>query len=961
MENNHRLENSEDQELSESSKHYQECDRTSPLHHDNLQSDSAATQDSEPKRELDTQHEDGSPAPGPSDSPTLAEKNGYNENEESENCNEEAAVSLLGNEIDQNHEEEPMETNEECGIEEDNDQRMSDSQLENDKLFAEKADLDNINTEVEDGDGIKNSDEYMEDEREGISPTMDRSSCVGNSTEQSQEVEDNEKDKIGIDEKCLPVPSTPEIGEEINKTTKVSKVTESAFQKLASLGVITEEKPFVDTKENVLKKLASRSGISITPAGGASSSLNSSILITRTKPKHKPGPKSAMLKQKAKKIKIDLTKESTDIDKDFNSLISFLSTAAKAEEISDQLDTVPKHSSNTEIDDADDIEVDPNLNINDSCVNQDQNESSGREVNVSVVDNQSLQDMDGESHDESKSFSHSSEHPDDSDDKITTTISKVKNVIEEGSAEILLSATKNVFYNKVQEFNRDMSIAALTVFSEMHQQDPRTRNRGKKRKAAANSETLVDDSDPSEENVFEAGKKCENGITILEALSATGLRSIRYAREIPGVKEVIANDLSEDAVEAIKKNLEHNGVQDLVTTSRSDASMLMYQRQANQEWYDAIDLDPYGCPSRFLDSAVQAVRDGGLLLVTCTDMAVLAGNSPETCYVKYGAISIRSPACHEMALRIALQCIESHANRYGRYIVPLVSFSADFYIRLIVQVYTSPVTCKRTTSKLSMVYQCAGCHTHTLQPLGLASQSGTSTQPKFHLGHGPPVNTNCFHCNYKHHMGGPIWSAPMYNAKFLESMLKVVENGRFTTSKRMQGMLEVIREELPEVPLYYTISGLCTKLHCQAIPLIDIRSAILNTGYRVSSSHAAPTAIKTNAPSKIIWDIMRCWVHMNPVSQKRLVTGSVAAAIILEPPNLIANFDIHPKARPSSSMRKLLRYQPNPEKNWGPGMRARCNQTAAAPFLTLGGATGQHSASFGTLCTRVLPCLKRVI
>lgn len=64
----------------------------------------------------------------------------------------------------------------------------------------------------------------------------------------------------------------------------------------------------------------------------------------------------------------------------------------------------------------------------------------------------------------------------------------------------------------------------------------------------------------------------QHGIKILEALSATGLRSIRYAREIPGVKEITANDLSEDAVETIKKNIEHNGVEDMVTTTMSDAS-----------------------------------------------------------------------------------------------------------------------------------------------------------------------------------------------------------------------------------------------------------------------------------------------------------------------------------------------------------------------------------------------------
>lgn len=37
--------------------------------------------------------------------------------------------------------------------------------------------------------------------------------------------------------------------------------------------------------------------------------------------------------------------------------------------------------------------------------------------------------------------------------------------------------------------------------------------------------------------------------------------------------------------------------------------------------YDAVDLDPYGTPAQLLDTAVQAVSEGGLLLVTATDMA----------------------------------------------------------------------------------------------------------------------------------------------------------------------------------------------------------------------------------------------------------------------------------------------------------------------------------------------------
>ena len=62
----------------------------------------------------------------------------------------------------------------------------------------------------------------------------------------------------------------------------------------------------------------------------------------------------------------------------------------------------------------------------------------------------------------------------------------------------------------------------------------------------------------------------------------------------------------------------------------------------------------------------QAVAEGGLLCVTATDMAVLAGNSPETCHAKYGAVSLKTKSCHEFALRILLNCIESHANRLVR-------------------------------------------------------------------------------------------------------------------------------------------------------------------------------------------------------------------------------------------------------------------------------------------------------
>lgn len=43
------------------------------------------------------------------------------------------------------------------------------------------------------------------------------------------------------------------------------------------------------------------------------------------------------------------------------------------------------------------------------------------------------------------------------------------------------------------------------------------------------------------------------------------------------------------------------------------SSMLMYEhREPFSERFDVVDLDPYGSPTQFLDSAVQAIQDGGI-------------------------------------------------------------------------------------------------------------------------------------------------------------------------------------------------------------------------------------------------------------------------------------------------------------------------------------------------------------
>ncbi|XP_055384281.1 tRNA (guanine(26)-N(2))-dimethyltransferase [Condylostylus longicornis] len=484
-------------------------------------------------------------------------------------------------------------------------------------------------------------------------------------------------------------------------------------------------------------------------------------------------------------------------------------------------------------------------------------------------------------------------------------------VIVEQSAHVLNEV--NVFCNPVQEFNRDMSVAVLNVF---------VKKLWEKTQACA-----TNDSDKN----FVRGVKCENGIRILEALSATGLRGIRYAKEVPNIKEIIANDISKSAVASITKNVFYNKVEHLVNPTHSDAMTLMYLAATKpEEKFDVIDLDPYGCPTQFLDGAIQSINNGGLLLVTATDMAVLAGSSPDTCFVKYsGSISLRNKACHEMALRILLRSIETHANRYGKYIHPLLSISADFYIRVFVRVFTGQLQCKQSICKQAMIYQCTGCETFTLQPLGIRKpnpneQNALAT--KFALPTGPSINKNCEHCSHKHHLGGPIWSAPIHHKRFVEDLLEMIATeplSNLGTHKRLTGMLSVICEELPDIPLYYSVDKMCCVLKMEIVPMLKFRSALLHAGYQVSYSHAYKNSIKTNAPPAVLWDILRCWNKIHPVKEKRLVEGSPTANILSKEPEVDYNLnDIHPLANPESRKKALARFPENPTSHWGPGTRA---------------------------------------
>lgn len=335
-------------------------------------------------------------------------------------------------------------------------------------------------------------------------------------------------------------------------------------------------------------------------------------------------------------------------------------------------------------------------------------------------------------------------------------------------------------------------------------------------------------------------------------------------------------------------------------------------------------------------------------------------------------MSIRRAFCHEFALRILLRAIDSSALKYGRYIVPLLSLSVDFYVRVFVQVFTGANEGKKSANKTSMVYCCSGCNNFELLNLCTHQKNEKSNHPttsiKFTLPIGPPVERKCKNCGSNYRVAGPIWNSRLHDFDFVEMLKKNLNaetdelgKQRFGTYRRMKGMLYVVSEELPDSPLFYSLNEFRRVLRINTIPATNFRSAILNAGYEVSQSHTNPDSIKTNAPSSLIWDIIMTWYRLHEGNQtngnddklnnlaeqndkdneikdnelkdkkedkkNRNKKSSENQLILNRKIETEISFEYNKKELCLSKKLNLVRFQMNPTKNWGPLSLPKLNES----------------------------------
>ncbi len=244
---------------------------------------------------------------------------------------------------------------------------------------------------------------------------------------------------------------------------------------------------------------------------------------------------------------------------------------------------------------------------------------------------------------------------------------KMYEKISEGKAVFYVPSEKKVskklpvFYNPMMKLNRDVCVALL--------------------------ESVKDE-----------------GLLVGLPLAGTGIRGIRFLVELTNgkIRSVRFNDQSEDAVKLIKRNIRLNKGSftcEEVSVSCADASEFMLSHHG----FSYIDIDPFGSPNPFLDSAVKRIARGGILGVTATDTAALAGTFPNACIRKYWAKPMRNELKHEAGLRILIRKVQLIGMHLNKALTPIYSYSADHYMRVFFRCEKGKQKCDAIAKQFGML------------------------------------------------------------------------------------------------------------------------------------------------------------------------------------------------------------------------------------------------------------------
>jgi tRNA (guanine26-N2/guanine27-N2)-dimethyltransferase len=359
-------------------------------------------------------------------------------------------------------------------------------------------------------------------------------------------------------------------------------------------------------------------------------------------------------------------------------------------------------------------------------------------------------------------------------------------LIKEGSTECFVFRKKShskgpgskdskPFYNPAMELNRDLSIVFVQWFI----------------------------------------NKSKKSLHLLDGLAASGIRGIRILNEVDGDFDITINDWNEHAFSLIKKNIEFNKLKNVNVANRNLNELLSEKR------YDYIDIDPFGSPAYFIDSAIRSVYNNGIIACTATDTAPLCGIYPDVCFRRYGAKPFHSYVMHEIGLRILLGFICREAAKYDKGIKPILSYSTDYYFRLYVKVKNGKRYANESMKNFSSI--------------NLKKIISVENENKV----------------------GPLWLGKLQDKDTVKEIRTLLFKKELNTKNSLWKLMSLLEDEANAPIFFHTSDNFASTLKTSPKKLEEIFEKLKDKGYVVTRTHFTPTGFKTDAPLEKIIKIFK--------------------------------------------------------------------------------------------------------
>jgi tRNA (guanine26-N2/guanine27-N2)-dimethyltransferase len=356
-----------------------------------------------------------------------------------------------------------------------------------------------------------------------------------------------------------------------------------------------------------------------------------------------------------------------------------------------------------------------------------------------------------------------------------------------------------VFYNPVMEFNRDLTVLAFKAYQHL----------------------------------------VNHEISICEPFTSQGIRGIRFAIEVDGVTKVLLSDISTMALELARYNVELNKLENIITLKHKDANCILSSNASPKKRFDIIDIDPFGTPVPYLDSAFRALKNNGLLAATATDLAPLCGVHAKACVRKYGGNPLRTEYCHELAVRLLAGCMASLAVKHDIGIRILFSHSTDHYIRVYAQIGYGCQKGDETLKNTGFILHCFNC---------LHRETSRNFFGKSDI---------CPECGSKMDFAGPLWIGSISDLTFIDQVIQENQKTAFKNSAKITKLLTLMKNEAMSPVTYYVIDKLSRKLKLPAPSVQAVLTGLKDSGFQAVQTHFNTRGIKTDAPALIMRKILK--------------------------------------------------------------------------------------------------------